>query len=416
MKKLLLSILTLISFSGFSQWANTSNITSGDVITYGSTGLVSDVTTSGLFSTPDGATFNTSNTGVPAAGLRFGTVSGSNIYAYGGSSSNSYQIYTSTTGNNWSLMTSAITSTDVIKSMTVLNGTVMAVSCPISSAGFKIWKLSGSSWVLQSSQSSNLVAVLRGLNGSLYAGTTGTCVLRSTDGGVTFTNYSTGLPTGTIFDKYINALGGTSTTLFTGSQFGKIFKQAASSTTWTPAFTTSNGSTNTFINEINVYQNMYVTVASDSGFIYSGDGGTTWAKNNAGLSYPAQEYNMKRVSLIGNYLVAAIYSSSPNPKIMRRLASEIFPTIGINETDIKAIESKAYPNPCKGEVTIEANELYFWAHTNVKVYDVLGKEIGVYQMTDGKAQINTISLPQGIYSYHVFNEGKPVSTGKILVQ
>ncbi len=415
MKKLLLSILTLSSLSGFSQWVTTGNNTSGDVFSAFGVVLASDPSTSGLYSSSDnGATWSSSNTGVPAGGLRFGTMNAGTVYAFG---NNTNTIYQSTTGNNWTLMTSAIGASDVIKSMAVINGIVVAATCPVSGSSFRIWKLSGTSWVAQSAViTGTLVTVIRDLNGTLFAGTTGTMVIKSTDNGVTFSNSSTGLPSATAFDKYISALGSTPTTLFTGSEFGKIFKSVNAGANWTPAYNAGNGANNIFINDIYVRPSNtnHVLIATDSGFVYSQDGGSTWAKNNSGLTYSNYEFLMKHITVVGTHIVASVNTAGPNPRIMRRAITEIFS--GIKENYIEAVQSKAYPNPANGNVTIEAGELIYESNCEVRIADVLGNQVGVYKMNEGKAGINLQNFAQGLYSYQVFNENIPVSNGKLIIE
>src|SRR3954464_14661604 len=113
MKKLLFSILCVANINAFAQWQNTSNYTGKDIYYAFGNVLESEVNTSGLdASNTEGASWAASNTGIPAAGVNFGTYSQGTLYAY-----RDNNIYKTTTGNNWTVMSTAIASTDAVKSM-----------------------------------------------------------------------------------------------------------------------------------------------------------------------------------------------------------------------------------------------------------------------------------------------------------
>ena len=136
MKKLLLSVLSLCYISAFSQWSVTAVFSTGeDCFSAPSLSkvLASDGSSNALVASSDeGATWPSSNVGVPGSGLSFGALNGSTIYAYRNTS-----IYSSTTGNNWTAMnTSAINSSEVIKDIAVIStNSVFAVTNPISGNG-----------------------------------------------------------------------------------------------------------------------------------------------------------------------------------------------------------------------------------------------------------------------------------------
>lgn len=407
MKKLLLSILTISSLTVFSQWTTTSIFSTGeDCFTAFGKVLAADNASSALdASSDDGATWSASNTGISTAGLNFGVLNGTTLYAYKGTT-----IYQSTTGNNWTANnTSVITSTDVIKGMAAIGGTVLAVTNPVSGPGSKIYQLSGTTWSLRSTYPGALITTIKNLNGTLWAGTTATLVLKSTNGGITFTNGATGLNPTNWWDKYVFCLGSTPTAIFFGTYGGRIFKSTDGGTTWSVSYT--SGASSTFaISDMYTTTSNNLLVACDSGFVYTTNNGTSWSKSNAGFNYPAMDYQLGKVTASANYLFAA----TKNGTIYRRALSQIFS--GINENVLPMVESKAYPNPACGKATIESSDLLFDDNCSVKVTDVLGREISMVNMNAGKAELNLSDYSKGMYTYTIYNNKQIVGKGKLIVQ
>jgi len=416
MKKLLLSVFTLSCFAGLGQWAATTNNTSNDVISafgkvFSSDCLISG--TSGLYSSTDnGSTWNTSNTGVPTQGLKFGTASSNNLYAY-----NNFSVYSSSTGNNWSLMSTPMTSSQTIQSMTPLsplNVTVLAAVSPTTGMGFKVYQGNGSSWILKSSPVNSCIpTVLRDLSGTLYAGTTNTSVLKSTDGGVTWTGGLAGMPTEAP-NKYISSLASSGNTLFCGTIGGKIVRSTDAGGTWTTIYNIGDNTGYYGINDFYIHNTNTIFAATDSGFVYTTNGGNTWTRYNTGLNFGNFENLMKRVTVSGAYVVAGVNTSS-SARVMRMPLSSIGLTAGINELADGKPENKVYPNPTSGNVTIEVSNLTFDDNYNVKLYDVTGREVLVATMSGGKAELNLENYSKGLYTFTVSNKNNIASRGKLMV-
>ena len=68
----------------------------------------------------------------------------------------------------------------------------------------------------------------------------------------------------------------------------------------------------------------------------------------------------------------------------------------INEKDSET--AKIYPNPCKNSFTVESNSM-----ANYALYDGLGQCV-LSGKINGKTQIETNGLPQGIYLWHLWDE------------
>lgn len=408
MKKLLLSILSICSVQAFSQWQPTSIFFQGENLTYafGKAIACDDGFSTLQHSSDDGATWVTTGvSGVPSTGLRFGTLNGSTLYAHYND-----KIYQSTNGTSWSLMTAATATSDVVKSMCVLNGTVFATTSPQSGTSSKIFQLNGSSWTLKASHSGTIFTIIRGVSGSLLAGTTSTLVMKSTNAGMSFAASSGTLNPTNFYDKYTRSLGATSTAVFMGNDGGRIFKSTDGGTTWAPSYNSGAGSSSS-ISDIFITPNNAILVACDSGFVYSLDG-VTWNKNNSGFSYSGGvlQDQLLAVTMSANSVIV----STKTGKVYYRAASQLG-LLGINEISSNAVESKAYPNPSNGSTTIEADDLMFGKNCEVKIIDMLGREISVVEMKNGKAELNLVAFAKGIYTYNVYNNNVVVSKGKLVV-
>ena len=406
MKKFLLSVLCLSTLSTFSQWSQTSEFLGEDVIPAFGNLFSANVSTSGLdMSTNDGTTWTASNTGL-STGVRFGTLYGGVLYVY-----KDNNIYQSTTGNNWTLMTSAISALDKVTSMTSISGTVMASTNPQSGSGSKIYQLNGASWVLRSTITTTLITVLRNLNGTIWAGTAADKVLKSTDMGLTFANSSAGLGSPAWWDKYINCLAATPSAIYAGTHGGRIFK-SVNNATWTPVYYIGNGLSTVDISDMYNY-NGNLLIACDSGFVYTKDDfATTPVQDNSGLT-GQQHQNLQKICVTTNSIIGATRGLGVTGGVFHRSLTQIFS--GIKENSLPLIESTVYPNPATQFAIIEAGDLVNENNCEVKLTDILGREAAVFEMKNGKANLNLSSFSKGIYTYSVYKNKSQVSKGKLIV-
>jgi len=416
MKKVLLSAFSLCCFASFGQWAYTSNNSSGDVTyafgkVFASDGFVTN--TSGLFvSTNDGSTWSSSNTGVPTTGLIFAALDATNLYAYRNAS-----VYASSTGNNWAAMASTVPASLTIKGMTTINGTVMAIASPNSPAVLRVLHYTASSWSVKSSPTNSVYSTcMRNLGGTLYAGTTASNVLKSTDGGMTWTGGLTGMPTENC-NKYVVSLANSGSTLYCGSAGGKISRSTDNGSTW--ATVKNLGDNNTFgifVNDFYIFNPTTVFAATDSGFVYTTDGGANWTRYCTGLSLSNGEWSMKRVTVSGNYIVGAV-ATLGNPRVVRMPLSTIglSASTGINETKLATFENNVYPNPSSDRVIIEVSDLMFEDDCDVAIYDIMGKQVEKTTMSTGRTELNVSPYSKGMYTFTVSSKGKCVSRGKLVV-
>jgi hypothetical protein len=408
MKKLLLSILIITSLTSYSQWQATSIFFQGENLTYafGKAIACDDGFNTLQHSSDGGVTWLTSGvSGVPSTGLRFGTLNGSTLYAFYND-----KIYQSTNGTTWSLMTAATATNDVVKSMCVHNGTVFATTSPQSGVSSKIFQLSGSSWTLKATHTGTILTIIRSISGNLWAGTTNTLALKSSNAGTSFAASNGTLSPSAFYDKYARALGATPTAMFMGNDGGRIFKSADGGNTWAQSYN-SGASSSSSVSDIFITPTNAILVACDSGFVYSLDG-VTWSKNNLGLGYSmgALQDQLLAVTMSANNVIV----STKSGKVFYRAASQLG-LVGINESILTSIESKVYPNPANDFTTVEANDLMFEKNCEVKITDVLGRDISVTEMKNGKAELNLSNFSKGIYTYSVYNNKTVVSKGKLVV-
>lgn len=405
MKKLLLSVLSIVSLSVAAQWQATTIFTSGEDCTtaFGKVLVADDASNALVTSTDDGASFSTA-TGVPSTGLNFGVLNGTTLYAYKNNT-----IYSSTTGTSWTAMnTAALAANDVVKGMAVVNGTVLAATNPVSGVSSKMYELSGSAWVLRSSMTGTLISTIKNLNGTLWAGTTSTLVLKSANGGISFTAGASSLNPTNWYDKYVFCLGSTPTAIFFGTYGGRVFRSTDNGTTWSVSYNVSNGSTFS-ISDMYTTTSNNLLVACDSGFVYTTNSGTSWSKSNAGFVYSNLDHQLGKVTANANY----IFASSKNGKFFRRPIAQIFS--GINENSLATVESKVFPNPSSEKTTISADDLINEDNCSVKLFNVLGQEITEVKMINGKAVINVSGMATGLYAYSLYNNKQVVGSGKLVV-
>lgn len=407
MKKHLSIFLLFATATCFAQWSSTSNNTSIDVYSAFSKVYASDAFNSGLFESSDnGNNWTNSNTGVPSAGLEFGVLHNGSLYAY-----KSNSVYVSTTGNNWTNMSGAFGATDVIKGMTVHGGTVYAATSPISGAGFKIFTLNGSSWALKSSFTQTIINNITSVNGALFGGTTANGVIKSIDNGQTFTNTSSGMPTQAPH-KSVLCFAPVSGGMIAGTYGGKICRSTDNGATWTSVYDIGNNSNFIGINEFYIHSANEIFAATDSGFVYTLNGGLNWQKSNSGLNYSNFEYLMKHVTVSGTFIVAGV-NTMVGSKIVRLPLNQII--TGLKKNSL-SLNSKVFPIPSSGLVNFSSKSFTTLKDVYINISDITGKVLNTYSVIDENTVIDFSNLEEGLYFYEITSEGNTRETGKLIIQ
>jgi hypothetical protein len=117
---------------------------------------------------------------------------------------------------------------------------------------------------------------------TLYAGTDGGGVFRSTDGGAHWAKVSSGLGNMKIYCLAVDPR--TPSILYAGSYGGGVFRSTNSGTTWTAV---NAGLTNPYVSSIAIHPTTLTTLYAGTyggGVCRSTDSGTTWNAANVGLS------------------------------------------------------------------------------------------------------------------------------------
>lgn len=84
-------------------------------------------------------------------------------------------------------------------------------------------------------------------------------------------------------------------------------------------------------------------------------------------------------------------------------------------SDNNAIKVTVYPNPFKGQTTIELEEAPYQT-IEIGIYDLTGKLVQQQQSNEHKIQLEATNLTQGLYFYQLKGDGKRFHTGRLIVQ
>ncbi len=90
-------------------------------------------------------------------------------------------------------------------------------------------------------------------------------------------------------------------------------------------------------------------------------------------------------------------------------------TTGIENATENALTVSIYPNPFSTTATIEIKGLT-QPNCELKIYDLLGKEVLNSIITNSKSEIHKGDLSSGIYLYKVFNKNEIIGKGKITIK
>ncbi len=93
-------------------------------------------------------------------------------------------------------------------------------------------------------------------------------------------------------------------------------------------------------------------------------------------------------------------------------------TVGIPSPDAaNANEAAAiYPNPFSTSLTIRINDVSQIKHIELRIYNILGKEVMYSILTKQVTSLETSHLPQGIYFYTIIGNNNIMQTGRLVSQ
>ncbi len=113
----------------------------------------------------------------------------------------------------------------------------------------------------------------------------------------------------------------------------------------------------------------------------------------------------------------AVTSLSPLPTsqtVVTRLDPSIAnPTVGVQENKMANANVLVFPNPASNSVSFSSNSDESF---QVMLFDITGKLIQNYPMTDGKLKVDVSNLNSGLYLYKLVNSQQElVKTGKLTI-
>jgi hypothetical protein len=88
--------------------------------------------------------------------------------------------------------------------------------------------------------------------------------------------------------------------------------------------------------------------------------------------------------------------------------------VGINGYSNENMQTLVYPNPFTSEVNIRTNEASLILKPELKIYDVVGKEMKSIKITAPLSTINTADLSTGIYFYNLMSGETVIQSGKLI--
>ena len=87
--------------------------------------------------------------------------------------------------------------------------------------------------------------------------------------------------------------------------------------------------------------------------------------------------------------------------------------VGINNVAAADNSITEYPNPAQNEINIVGNTS---GERTITLYDIAGRLVGTYSITNDKTTINTASYASGMYSYKITEkDGSIVKQGKVTI-
>lgn len=266
--------------------------------------------------------------------------------------------------------------------------------------------------------SSGTTGVLRELaisksNPDVLFATYGAAVYRSTNGGVTFTNVTTGLPSRVITSVYVHPdSSNVAIVTFSGFGAGKIYKTTNGAASW---FSVSGNLPDSPCNDGMFYYPGFSTstllAAMDIGVFVTTDYGATWSELAEGLP------NTVSISLDYNQATGKLRIGTHG-----RGTWEANGVIGIISYNSKVPASYAlsqnYPNPFNPVTNIKY-DLLRSGEVRLAVYDMVGREIETIINSRQNAgsyvvQFDASRLTSGVYFY-TLRTGDYTATKKMVI-
>jgi hypothetical protein len=261
-------------------------------------------------------------------------------------------------------------------------------------------------WVPISSGTSGVIremAISRSDPNTMYA-TSGSAIYKSTDGGVTFTSVTSGLPGRTITSVYVHPdSANVAVVTFSGFGAGKVYKTTNGAASW---INISGNLPDSPVNDVLIYYpgvatNVYYA-AMDIGVFITTNYGSTWVELADGLpNTVAMHLDFHQASnklRIGTHGRGVWQTDVPSGLINYN-----------NQIPAGFSLKQNFPNPFN-PVTIIKYDIVKDGYVKLAVYDILGKELKSIINENQKAGSYTIQfdgskLSSGVYFYRLIING-----------
>lgn len=79
-------------------------------------------------------------------------------------------------------------------------------------------------------------------------------------------------------------------------------------------------------------------------------------------------------------------------------------------------EVTIYPNPTKEQFTLTNNYNFEQGNVTLTIYDLMGRTMFTEMVTTKNQIINTTSLKQGVYFYHLTQNNNQLNNGKLVIE
>lgn len=200
-----------------------------------------------------------------------------------------------------------------------------------------------------------------------------------------------------------------------------LVQSADTGTSWAADMNLTNDTAHTYYYPYMVRDGIdlhmtYIKSGVGGQYLHSGDGGTTWdTPYNMGFSQitPFIAYTGCVLHVIMPDSGHINYIRNPTGNSGAHCVS----TAGISPPSTGEVRVKLYPNPFSSQTIIEISSLEKPENAVLKVFNLVGQEI--IRSTFGnsnKILLNRGNLESGMYFYKAFQKGKPIATGKIVVE
>ncbi|HXB11414.1 MAG TPA: T9SS type A sorting domain-containing protein [Bacteroidia bacterium] len=140
--------------------------------------------------------------------------------------------------------------------------------------------------------------------------------------------------------------------------------------------------------------------------------GATWKMGTVTIFYDSSASH-----LIDTITVMFSSSSFTNPHVGSILYVDDASVLAVNNIDAPSASINVYPNPTSGVVNFNISpSAGSVAGYNIEVYDITGKKVNTYKVTNNLTTINTDAYSSGLYFYQLYDQsGAQLKVGKFSV-